>query len=196
MGTLTAEQLLIVRAAIAVDTNLTSELAKPEPDTTFIANYLNAASTFQVWRTTTPVADIQDQVLWANFTPANPIAGAGQDVTNWLLACQGKQFNLQNLLNAGGSSFNSGISTGKANIRAGLQDCCSQIPSGISGANKSGGWIGGIQLVIQRPATRLEKIFATGSGTSATPGDLVYEGAISITQTTGLVYNNDGTRAI
>ena len=138
-----------------------------------IINWLQAPSTFKVWRTFTQADEIQEAVNWANFTPANPLGTSTVADTNWLLACQGKQFSLQLILAVTGS-FGRGISTGKPNIRAGLQDCLSNVPSGPLGAGRTGGWPV-VQLAIQRFATNIEKMFATGTGTQASPATLVFE---------------------
>jgi hypothetical protein len=134
-----------------------------------------AEPAFQVWKTDAMVSDIYDAITWANFTPANPSAGSGSDVTNWLLACQGKQFNLQTLL-----SGRDTLNAAKPNIRSGLQDATTSIPSGVAGATKAGGWTN-IQLVIQRPANILEKLFATGTGSQASPATMAIEGSINHT---------------
>ena len=174
---LTTAQANTLKAFILADATL-NQIPHTTDGAYAIADALkvDASPDFFVWKTTTSISDIQDAVTWANFTPANPSAGAGQDFANWALACQGKQFNLQLLL--GGSGFGGAISTGKANIRAGLQDCTSSIPSDVNGAIKSGGWAN-IKAVIQRKANILEKIFATGTGTTANPASLVVEGSLT-----------------
>jgi hypothetical protein len=174
MAALTRAQILVLRALVTGDPTINGQIGVADQP---ILDYFNANTTFQVWRTTTPVSEIQDAIIWANFTPSNPGAGAGQDFANWALACQGKQFNLQNLLQAG-SVFGGGVSTNRANIRAGLQDACTQIPSGTNGNLKSGGWTA-IQLIIQRPATKAEQALATGTGTAVAPGDLGWDGQIT-----------------
>jgi len=189
MSQLTRPQAVILRTALQNDPAISGQIGIADQP---ILDYLNAATTFKVWRTTTPVADIQDQVVWANFTPSNPTAApdvlSANNTLNWLLACQGKQFNLQNLLSAGNSG---GIATGKPNIRAGLQDACSQIPSGTAGVSRTGGWAGGIQLIIQRAATKAEQLLATGTGTQANPGDLVFDGIINGSDLY-IILNRDG----
>jgi len=137
---------------------------------------------FFVWRTITPIQEIKDAVIFSNYTPANPGVGvdllSAQNVGNWLAACSGKRDNLWLLLEGASSAFTtSGLPTSKANTRASLQDCTSLIPSGPLGANRSGGWPA-IQLIIQRKASTIEKMFAVGTGTSASPADLVIEGAL------------------
>ena len=153
--------------------------------------FLNSPSTFQVWRTTTPVSDIHDNISWANFTPTNPISGAGTDAANWMAQCGLKQMNLQNLLS--GASFNGQINTKKPNIRAGFQDCLTNLPSGAAGVARSGGWPA-VQLVIQRAATFAEKQFATGTGTTALPGDLTFEGDVPENIVGSLIWTDLGIR--
>jgi len=204
---LNPEQLQTLQNDIATNPELTTFLAAS--DVNSITSYYKQDSTFVVNKSTTPISDIQNATIFANFTPANPavvptnaidVVAAVNNLIgainqqNMLLACQGKQFNFQNILAAAG--FGGQIATGKPNIVAGLQDACSQIPSGVNGANKSGGWLNGIQLVIQRLATNGEKIFATGVGTIASPGHLVFDGAISQTEISSVMFNDDGTRKI
>lgn len=57
----------------------------------------------------------------------------------------------------------------KANVRQGLQDCF--------GAGSA--MVTGITPHLKRNATRAEKLFATGAGTDANPGTLVFEGTLS-----------------
>jgi hypothetical protein len=162
-------------------------------DTLGIANYLNSDSTFKVWKSATQVADIDNAIIWANFTPATVAAGAGQDAMNYMLACQGKQFNLQNILSA--AAKNGTIATGFANIRAGLQDSLTGIQSGVNGATVGAGWAA-VQLAIQRPASFYEQIFATGTGTQVNPGALVVESKIQQQEVSFCIFNDDGTRKI
>jgi len=176
---LTTEQAAIFKTALFAETDVTLVEYRANGQTTLIRDWYNSSNTagFIVWKQQTPVAEIQDCVIWANFTPANPVTSldaiALQNTLNQLLACQGKQFNLQMLLS--GSGMSSVVSTGKANIRVGLQDAASSIPSDINLGTRAGGWAA-IKAAIQRPATRIEKLFATGTGTSANPGDIVVTG--------------------
>ena len=136
-----------------------------------IASLLNQPSTFVVWATTTSAANMSDAIVWADLTPTD--APDGTQV--WLdraMACQGKQFNLQILL-----ASRDQISTGKANVRAGFQDALTNVPSGVGGALVSAGWVT-MKTVMQRNASRVESVFATGTGTTASPGALVWEGQI------------------
>jgi hypothetical protein len=139
-----------------------------------IADWLNASAApdFIVWRTTTPIADVENAIAWANFTPSDSPDGT-QTWLNRAIACQGKQFNLQIMIQG-----KTTISSGRANIRSGLQDALTNIPSGVGGALQSGGW-GILKPVLTRLATRAEKALATGAGNAATPAALGFEGAVS-----------------
>jgi len=141
---------------------------------TYIADKLNVITNFVVWQTQASVLDIFDAINWANLTPSDIPDGTNA----WLcrsLACQGKQFNLQTIL-----SSRTTINASKANIRAGLQDALTSIPSGIGGANKNAGWTN-VNLIMQRNASLIEQILATGTGTTANPATLVFEGLIYYT---------------
>lgn len=169
---LTTQQLQTLRSAIDAETAPVVVQARTAGNNTDIASFYNGASSFVVWRSTMPASEIQDAIAWANMTPAD--APDGSEVGKHReLRCQSKQFNLQNLI-VGRDS----ISVGKSNIRAGLQDALTNIPSGAGGAVQAANWVA-VRTAMQRAANRVEALFATGAGTSATPGSLVYEGAIS-----------------
>lgn len=134
-----------------------------------IADALNAASTAIVWRTSVPVDEITNQINWAALTPADAPDGT-QTWANRSLTCQGKQFNLQ-LIIAGRGEIPGSLS----NVRLGLQDALTGIPSGVGGATQAANWTG-VRDAMKRVATVGENVFATGTKTQATPGLLVVEG--------------------
>lgn len=61
------------------------------------------------------------------------------------------------------------INPSKANVRQGLSDCF-----GAGSAMQTA-----IAPHLKRDATRAERLFATGTGTTGSPGTLVFEGALS-----------------
>lgn len=61
------------------------------------------------------------------------------------------------------------INPSKANVRQGLRDCF---------GNTSATYTGMLPH-LKRSATRAEKLYATGTGSDATPGTLVFEGNLS-----------------
>ena len=149
---------------------------RPSRNDTELARLLNLASTFVVWRSTTPADDVADAILWDRLTPVDTPDGSALQ-TNRLLLCQAKQMNLQVLLQ--GRSI---IGTGRANLRNGLSDALLNVPSGVNGATQDAGWIGAnrVKAVISRFATVAERVFATGTGTAGTPGVLVWEGDLTV----------------
>lgn len=170
---MTPAQLVTLKAAILAEVDPTFADYRDQGATGLMAEWFNAASTFVVWRNNTPTSDIANAVSWANFTPADTPDGTAL-WTNRALACQGKQFNLQNLFLAAQGSLSSGLT----NIRQGIQDSLTNVPAGASGASVSAGWAA-VRTAMQRFATRGEKVFATGTGTAATPGVLTFEGGVS-----------------
>lgn len=141
-----------------------------------------ASPDFFVFRSNVTTSEIFDQVTWANYTPADSPDTTVQ-WSNRSLACQGKQFNLQILLQGQPS-----VNAGKINLRAGLNDATTNLPSGASGASRSGGWAG-ILTILRRQAKNIERLFAvqtSGVGTngadplgaSTNPALPVFEGSI------------------
>lgn len=167
------------KATILADINAQPDLVGKQ-DTAIAALYnLPASPTFNVYRTSVPVQEINDAITWANFTPAD-----APDTTQlWLnraTAAQGKQFNLQTLLIGAQGSVNAS----KPNVRAGIQDATTNLPTGTGGASVSGGWVAIRDNVLARAATRLEKLLATTTvqqdgSTAAKAATLTFEGAIT-----------------
>lgn len=164
-------QLQALKAAILADPALDADVAAGNHG--IILDYMNADSNpaFIVWRTSVRVEEIFDAINWAALTPAD----SPDDTQAWLnrsLACQGKQFNLQTLLTG-----RTTISGAKATIRAGLQDALTNVPSGAGGSLVNAGWAA-VKSALSRPASRAEAIYATGTGTTASPGSLVVDGKL------------------
>ena len=166
---LTPTQLATLKAAIIADPNLASARANHSlAGTTAIADYLNAPNALSVWRTSVSTSVLFDQVIWANLTP-NEAPDGSQAWQCRSLACQGKQFNLQLIFGSRDT-----IDQSESNVRAGLQDALTNVPSGTGGATVSAGWVN-VRTAMQRQATNLEAIFAN---TAASPASLVVEGMI------------------
>lgn len=169
---LTPAQISTLRTVVMAEPSLAT--ATNTGDDYAIAEWLNAQNdvAFYVWKTSVSTSDIYDNITWANFTPSDTPDGT-QVWANRSLACQGKQFSLQTIL-VGRDSIN----PTKSNIRSGLQDALTGIPSGASGATKSGGW-NNVQAVMYRTTTRAEKYLATGTGTTGSPALMGFEGFVT-----------------
>lgn len=176
---LTAAQLATLKSTIQADSVLLALRTTPggADGNQAIADAFNVVdNAFFVYRTNVPVLDIFDQITWANFTPpiADPI-DATAAYLNRCVACQGKQFNIQIILQG-----QSTINASKANVRAGLQDALTNVPGGVAGALVSAGWVSVRDNALARKATRGEKLFATGNGTTAAlAATMAVEGAMT-----------------
>lgn len=173
---LTAAQLATLKSTILADGTL-SVIPRTSDGYAQIADAFNVIdNAFFVYRTNVPVLDIFDQITWANFTPpiADPI-DATATYLNRCVACQGKQFNIQIILQG-----QSTINASKANVRAGLQDALTNVPGGVAGALISAGWVSVRDNALARKATRAEKLFATGGNgtTAALAATMQAEGAM------------------
>jgi hypothetical protein len=170
---LTPAQITALKANLAANTNTVTINGQPvaikdvpqggQNAQTIADWYATTASpAYYVFRTDIPPQEIFDQVTWANYTPSD----APDNTVTWSnrsLSCQGKQFNLQILLSGGQTAINAA----RVNVRAGLNDATTSLPSGASGASRSGGWAG-ILTILRRSASWAEKLFSvatTGVGT-------------------------------
>lgn len=171
---LTAQQASTLKAAVLANGTCAPIFAAGDDVGT--AACMNAVdATFYLWRTDASVQSIYDQVTWANMTPADSPDGTAL-YTNRALACQGKQFNLQTILQ-GRSVLNATINT----LRAGLQDALTTLPCGAGGAVVSAGWVGVRDTALKRQARLWEKALANtagGNGAQATPAVPVLEGVL------------------
>jgi hypothetical protein len=160
-----------------------------------IAGWYNlaAAPDFTVWRDL-PMDTVLNAYTPANMTPldtvpavttlpSNPTAAQNATYNNQVAAlhiwnarannCQAKQFNFQNLTIGRNTA-----PMKRSGYRAGLQDCLTNIPAGAGGALIAANWVG-VRDGAKFLATNAEKLFATGTGTAATPADLSFEGPIT-----------------
>ena len=183
---LTPAQRTTLKAAIVADNP--ANVLYVAGDLSGLAAYYNttASPNFHVYRTAVPVQDINDNVTWANFTPAD----APDSTQLWLnraTAAQGKQFNLQTLLLSAGGFLNAT----KANVRQALTDALTNLPTGAGGALVSGGWGTVRDNALARLGSRLEKLFATTTvqqdgSTAAKAATMAVEGPILYTEFIGL----------
>jgi hypothetical protein len=170
---LTQAQLVTLKADIAADSVLNAKPMSNAGADEIVAAYNAAASPdYYVWKPSVPAEDIFNAVDWAKLTPAGAV-GTDAAWTNRALACQGKQFNLQTIL-----SGRATVSSDKANIRAAIQDALTGVPSKADGTTQPAGWTA-VEAIMKRLATRAEKLFATGTGTSVTPSLLAFAGNVT-----------------
>ncbi len=170
---LTSAQRAILKTDVEADPVL-SLLTPSNANADIIKNAYNEDSTFVVWKTAASVEDIFNAINWKRLTPEgdnDPANVVGFQAIS--LACQGRQFNIQTML-VGRETINATQNS----VRQGLNDALTQVPSGVNGATQAAGW-NNVKTAMQRIVTRGEELFATGTGTAATPGLLTFEGSIS-----------------
>lgn len=158
MAHLSPEQTATLKAYILADAVLGPKTSGPGTDYGAIADALNldASPVFVVWRTSVTREEIQSDDAF-NFTQVdNLTTGSKYRIWDWMFDNASKSIN-----------------PSKPNIRAGI----------------AATWTGNAQLIAmqdvvltrcKRNARRVERVFATGTGTTQTPGFLVFEGTVDL----------------
>lgn len=147
---MTPEQLAALKATILADTDPAVIGARAIRNDTELARLYNFASTFIVWRTSVPVSEYRDALDW---TAVDGLTAGKARIWSWLTG--------DNTLP---------LEPHKTAVRQGLADCW--------GAASATGVA--LQAVAKRAATKAEAIFATGTGTTVSPGQLGWEGTVTI----------------
>jgi hypothetical protein len=172
---MTPQQLATLKAYIDAQPEFAA-LTRNSDGAYAVAEAINQdEAAYFVWRDITSASDILDAIVWANLTPADAPDGTAT-FTNRALACQAKQLNLQILLQG-----REQLSTGRTNVRGALSDALTNVPAGAGGALLDAGWLGAgkVKTAITRRATRFEKLYATGTGTTGTPAVLTVVGPVA-----------------
>ena len=168
---LTSDQLIALKADILANNDLSSQPNNGDGNFEISRLYgLPASPDFYAYRRNIPSTEIFDKIDFAKLTPADSPDGT-QTWANRSLCCQGKQFNLQLILDR------SIIDATKTQTRSSLQDALTNIPSGANGATLSA-WVP-VRDSLYEKASRGEKLFATGVGSTASPATRVVYGTIS-----------------
>mgnify|MGYP000199104750 CR=1 FL=1 len=149
MADLTTAQLQTLKAAIAAETDPTFVALRAANNEDGMASWYNGASTFIVWKSSVSITE----------------TGAAFNGSEWAGMTSANHTRLQTV-----AQYMSTYRPALADIRAMFND----IWSGAGGTNTRAALL----ALWKRAATRVEKVFATGTGTDATPGTLVFEGAI------------------
>lgn len=158
---LTQAQLLVLKTDIAADPTFAAVPNTPDGAFEIAAAYnANAVPDFWVWRT--------------NVTKAELVQNAGPDGTtfNWvgngfITRSVGEQTAWREIFN-GTDSCNPAL----PNVRQAFQDIFSG--TGNAAANRTH-----LLAVGRRKATRAEKLFSSGTGSTASPATMGHEGTIS-----------------
>jgi len=147
---LTPAQETTLAAAIRADTDPLVIAALAMRNDVGLAELYNAASTFIVWRKNIPTSEIAS---------VDPIYVAIANLTT------GNQTRMQLFLDLNPNSYSA-----TAGIDAMFLDLFSGALGGQGQATRDG-----LQALNRRAATKCEALFATGTGTTVDPGNLVVE---------------------
>lgn len=148
---LTAAQKVTLKASILADPTLAADVTAENWDNIAAAYNAPASPAYIVWKSIVPIGEV------GKTFNATELAGLTQLNTT----------RLQNLA----QWLVSGVNPSLASVRQFFDD----IFSGSGGANTRAALL----ALWKRSATRLEKLFATGTGSDASPATLVVEGAVS-----------------
>jgi len=177
MSQFTPAQTATLKAYIQADPDLSVKASAGDYDG--VATGLNAAAAgpFYVWQDL-PMATVQGLIDYAKMTPADSVpTDTALNVAVWQarsLACQGKQFNLQNLT----IGRNTAPMT-RTGYRAAMQDCLTNLPAGASGSLLAANWVG-VRDAAKATATVAEKVLATGTGSINSPADAGWRGLVDV----------------
>ena len=152
---LTSGQLTTLKAAIEAETDSTFVIARTNGQNGVMAEFYNQLSspTFIVWKTLVSIAS----------------TGQSFNGTEWAGMTTANHTRLQTVAQYLAQGYNAAL----ADVRAMFND----IWSGAGGTTTRASLL----TLWKRTATRGEKLYATGIGSDAVPGQLVFEGNITDT---------------
>jgi hypothetical protein len=172
---MTPAQLTTLKAAVLASQGAAIQSATATRNDTELARLLNLPSTFVVWRIDTPTVELIGAVKLANYTPIDAPDGTLL-YANRCDVCALKRDNLRMLFQR------EYITTQKLSTRQDLTDALTLVPAGAGGAAIDAGWLGAgkVKETISRFATVAENAFTSGTGTVGQPGNLGWQGSVSI----------------
>jgi len=158
---LSPEQLATLKAAIVADPTLNSQPANSDGSFA-IADALDVAASpdYWVWRT--------------SVTKKEVVENASQDATTFTWAGNGFITRSVGELECWNQLFNSVLACNPSlpNVRQAFSDIFSG--AGNAALNRTH-----LLIVARRKATRAEKLFATGTGSTASPATMTFEGKLT-----------------
>ncbi len=151
-ASLTDAQTQTLAAALRADTDPAVVTAMTQRNDAELARLYNADSTFVVWRTTIYPQEYREAIVW---TAVDGLTTGKARIWEWIT-----------------QGMTAPIDATKTNIRKGIADAW--------GASSATGLA--LQAVAKRPASKVEKLYVTGTGTTANPGLLTWEGPLQVNE--------------
>lgn len=155
--TLTTAQLTTLKTAILAETDADFVADRTAGSTAAMAAFYNEDSAFVVWKTSLTETDIVSKTSPEDTT---------WNWTDYINTSVGEKMAWERMFNG-----NFTINPSLPQIRSGIAD----IFSGPNGAGQRAHLL----AMGKRNALKGEALFATGTGTTQTPGDLVFEGDLT-----------------
>jgi len=148
---MTPAQLTVLAAALRADTNPDVAAAVAIGNATYLVSTYNTLSTYIVWRSVLTPDQARDAIVsGAQLAQLDNLTVGKRDALLY--------------------AFAANVNTANQATREAILDLC-----GTQNVLKAA-----LTAAVKRAATQAEKLFATGTGTDATPGDLGWEGQITI----------------
>lgn len=153
---LTTQQETTLATAIKNSSDPIVQAAYAIRDDVTLHNWANSNSTFYVWKTRVT----QDEIMQNGFdwVQVDNLSVGKARIWEWLFLNQDRSIN-----------------PSKANVRAGIAECWKGTAAFLA-----------VQAVVlghcKRFASNVERLFTTGTGSEATPGDLTYVGPVGLTE--------------
>lgn len=152
---LTNTQAMTIKTAILADATQANNVTIQ--DYSAIADWLNTAGAFIVWRSSVPVTEYRDALA---FTEVDALTASKARIWEWLTG-----------------NMTLPLESGKIAVRQGIADCWAS--NSTTRTN--------LLTIAKRAATKAEQLLATGTGSSASPGTLTWEGQISVYDIGGIL---------
>lgn len=164
---LTPAQMIDLRAKCFADPTASSFFNATEGSVQALHAHLNSASAFIVWRTKVS----QDEIMMNGFdwVQVDNLSVGKARIWEWLFD------NAERVINPT-----------KANVRAGISECWKGTTAMVAVRDA-------VMVHCKRAATIAEKLLGTGTGTTAEPGRMTFEGQIELTEASSLIYRDNGT---
>lgn len=163
MANLTLSQKQTLRAAIEADSALLALAQANEYSQLAAALNANASPDFWAWKTRLPKHDLTDKV-----SPDATTFDWGTQAGNFIARSQGERDCWREL-------WNTSLTCDPSNQR--VRDAMANIFSG-TGAGAVNNRTHFLSMA-RRLVNRMERVFATGTGSTASPGDFVVEGTLA-----------------
>lgn len=148
MAVLTDAQQQTLAAHIRANTDPAVVSALAQRNDVALADRYNAPSSFIIWRTSVYPQEYREAVVW---TSVDGLTAGKARIWDWITA-----------------GMTLPIDASKTNVRQGIADAW-------GGSSATGV---ALTALAKRPASRAENLFTTGTGTTANPGLLTWEGPL------------------